>query len=243
MKANYSKFMQSNMKNVFLIMMVLVIGFVSKAQTPFSTPNLLTGGNTKITQNKGAGRFDSGLIVAPRFTDTATANLSVVSLYGGMLIRVLDTLWMRNESANAWVKQRGVGGGGAGSVLLYRTVGIDSIYLSVDGTTYAVKDSIGEADYSDLVWYVNTIAELESYSSTATTVIVTDSLRGGVFNYYASGLTADNGIVFSATGKGSGYWKRQTTPSQGVNITWFGARPDSSATFNGLVINSLSAAG
>ena len=137
--------MQSKMKRILLILLVCLGAVFAKGQTPFTTPNLVTGGNTKITQNKGAGRFDSGLIVAPRFTDTATANLSVVKLYGGMIIRVLDTLWMRNESATAWVKQRGVGGGGAGSVILYRTVGIDSIYLSVDGTTYAVKDSIGEA--------------------------------------------------------------------------------------------------
>lgn len=222
--------MQSKMKRILLILLVSLGAVFAKGQTPFTTPNLVTGGNTKITQNKGAGRFDSGLIVAPRFTDTATANLSVVSLYGGMLIRVLDTLWMRNESANAWVKQRGVGGGGAGSVLLYRTVGIDSIYLSVDGTTYAVKDSIGEADCSDLVWYVNTIAELEAYSSSATTVIVTDSLRGGIFNYYVAGLTTDDGVVFDATGKGSGYWRRLYTEADGINVTWWGATGDYSTT-------------
>jgi len=70
-------------------------------------------------QVQGGLRPDSGMIVTPRFTDTATANLSVVSLYGGMLIRVLDTLWMRNEAATTWVKQRGDGsggGGGAGTV-------------------------------------------------------------------------------------------------------------------------------
>ena len=229
------------MKKLLYILVLVSCNFLLKAQTPFTTPNLLTGGNTKITQNKGASKSDSGFIVAPRFTDTATANLSVVSLYGGMLIRVLDTLWMRNESANAWVKQRGGGGGGAGSVILYRTVGIDSIYLSVDGTTYAVKDSIGEADYSDLVWYVNTIAELEAYSSSATTVIVTDSLRGGIFNYYVAGLTTDDGVVFDATGKGAGYWKRQTTESDAVDIRWFGAAGDDSTTNTNILIAIIDA--
>jgi len=229
------------MKRILLILLVCLGTVFAKGQTPFTTPNLVTGGNTKITQNKGAGRFDSGLIVAPRFTDTATANLSVVKLYGGMIIRVLDTLWMRNESANAWVKQGGVGGGGAGSVILYRTVGIDSIYLSVDGTTYAVKDSIGEADSADLVWYVNTIDELEAYSSSATTIIVTDSLRGGIFNYYVSGLTADDGVVFDATGKGAGYWKRQITESDAIDIRWFGAAGDDSTTNTNILISIIDA--
>jgi len=216
------------MKNIFLIVIVLVIGFVSKAQTPFTTPNLLTGGSTKITQNKGAGQFDSGLVVTPRFTDTASANLSVVSLYGGMLIRVLDTLWMRNESATRWNK---VGGsaGSAGSYVdgIYRTPGIDSIYFTISGTTYAIKDSTDEDACDVIVDVLADIPELEDYSGNALTVIVTDSLRGGVFNYYASGLINDDGIVFTATGKGSGFWRRQFIESDGINVQWFGAIGDS----------------
>jgi len=238
MQANYSNFMQSNMKNVFLIMMVLVIGFVSKAQTPFSTPNLLTGGATKITQNKGAGQFDSGLIVTPRFTDTASANLSVVKLYPGMLIRVLDTLWMRNVDATAWNKMGG-SAGSAGSYVdgIYRTPGIDSIYFTISGTTYAIKDSTDEDACDVIVDVLADIPELEDYSGNALTVIVTDSLRGGVFNYYSTSLTPDNGIVFSATGKGSGFWKRNYTESEGVSVCWFGAIPDSS-TYSSSAINA-----
>jgi len=208
-------------------MMVLVIGFVSKAQTPFSTPNLLTGGATKITQNKGAGQFDSGLIVTPRFTDTASANLSVVKLYPGMLIRVLDTLWMRNESATRWNKMGGsVGSAGSYVDGIYRTPGIDSIYFTISGTTYAIKDSTDEDACDVIVDVLADIPELEDYSGNALTVIVTDSLRGGVFTYYSTGLTADDGIVFSATGKGSGYWKRQTAEGESVNATWWGAIGD-----------------
>jgi len=217
------------MKNVFLIVIVLVIGFVSKAQTPFSTPNLLTGGATKITQNKGAGQFDSGLIVTPRFTDTASANLSVVKLYPGMLIRVLDTLWMRNVDATAWNKMGG-SAGSAGSYVdgIYRTPGIDSIYFTISGTTYAIKDSTDEDACDVIVDVLADITEMEDYSGNALTVIVTDSLRGGIFNYYSSGLTTDDGIVFDATGKGSGYWKRSVTESDAANVSWFGAVGDGS---------------
>jgi len=216
------------MKNVFLIVIVLVIGFVSKAQTPFSTPNLLTGGATKITQNKGAGQFDSGLVVTPRFTDTASANLSVVSLYGGMLIRVLDTIWMRNESATRWNKMGG-SAGSAGSYVdgIYRTPGIDSIYFTISGTTYAIKDSTDEDACDVIVDVLADITELEDYAGNALTVIVTDSLRGGIFTYYSTGLTTDNGIVFNATGKGGGYWKRDHTQANGVNACWWMSDLDS----------------
>ena len=193
------------MKRILLILLVSLGAVFAKAQTPFTTPNLLTGGNTKITQNKGAGQFDSGFILVQIFADTIAANGSAISLKAGAMIRVGDAIYIRNTIATQWIN------------------------VSDGSVTY--------------IGVVNTITELEAYSALATTIIVTDSLRGGVFNYYTSGLTIDNGLVFPATGKGSGYWKRQTTPSQGVNITWFGARPDSSATFNGLVINSLSAAG
>jgi len=212
---------------IFLVLLIVIVGVV-KAQTPFTTPNLLTGGSTKITQNKGAGQFDSGLVVTPRFTDTASANLSVVSLYGGMLIRVLDTLWMRNESATRWNKMGGsVGSAGSYVDGIYRTPGIDSIYFTISGTTYAIKDSTDEDACDVIVDVLADIPELEDYSGNALTVIVTDSLRGGVFNYYSSGLTSDDGVVFSATGKGTGHWKRQMTESDALNVTWFGAVGDS----------------
>jgi len=68
---------------------------------------------------------------------------------------------------------------------------------------------------------VATVAALSAYSGSVNTVIVTDSLRGGVFTYYSTGLTTDDGIVFDATGKGSGHWKRQITESDAVNVEWF----------------------
>lgn len=60
---------------------------------------------------------------------------------------------------------------------------------------------------------VATVSALQSISSSATTAILTDSLRGKVnpiFNYYPSSTaTIDNGVVFAATGKGWGRWVRQ----------------------------------
>lgn len=51
------------------------------------------------------------------------------------------------------------------------------------------------------------IASLQAYSGANIVMAVRDTVRGGRFNYVASAIV-DNGVVFSATGKGSGYWVR-----------------------------------
>lgn len=78
---------------------------------------------------------------------------------------------------------------------------------------------------SDDVLYLPTIASLQAYNGTITTVIVSDSLRGGTFNYITTPQVIDNGVIFAATGKGSGYWRRQF---DGVHVeaTWYGLLPD-----------------
>lgn len=72
---------------------------------------------------------------------------------------------------------------------------------------------------------IETISDLENYTGTSDTVIVKDNLRGGTFKYVTSGLTVDNGTVFIATGKGSGYWERLWDIQYGVNVLWYGADP------------------
>ena len=102
------------------------------------------------------------------------------------------------------------------------------IYDTVYGAAAVFDPLTQEWDYlstqDSSIVTVSTVANLSAYSGNATTVIVTDSLHGGVFNYYISGLTADNGVVFSATGKGSGFWRRQFNDYDGINVCWFGAR-------------------
>ena len=88
------------------------------------------------------------------------------------------------------------------------------------------------ADTSDIVPSVNNTAivkvqdttGLKSYSGTSTTLQILDVNTAGVFKYVASGLTINGGTVFTATGKGSGYWQRQY--SGDVNIRWFGVKGD-----------------
>ncbi|RCH54049.1 hypothetical protein DJ568_14280 [Mucilaginibacter hurinus] len=73
---------------------------------------------------------------------------------------------------------------------------------------------------------VNTMVNLQDYTGKATSVLVEEKNRGGLFTYVASGLTIDSGVVRPAIGKGSGFWVRQMSDDF-VNLRWFGARGDS----------------
>lgn len=68
---------------------------------------------------------------------------------------------------------------------------------------------------------VATISDLQALTTTGT-VIVTDTLRGGIFTYMTGSFTTDGGTIFAATGVGSGYWIRNYKINQPIPITWFG---------------------
>lgn len=86
-------------------------------------------------------------------------------------------------------------------------------------TGWVLKSSLSNETTTAIT--VNTITELENYSGFGLTLIVKDERRGGIFNYVGVG-TVDNGNVFNATGKGSGYWQRQYNQSEALNLLWFG---------------------
>jgi hypothetical protein len=75
---------------------------------------------------------------------------------------------------------------------------------------------------------VTTVSQLSSYSGTSTLIFLSDAKRGGYFNYRSTGYTTNDGVAFSATGKGGGHWVRYFEPGDGVNPYWFGAVGDGS---------------
>lgn len=85
---------------------------------------------------------------------------------------------------------------------------------------------------------VDNIAQLENYSGymTVHTVIVSDTLRGGVFNWFPSGMP-DSGRVFP--GGGSGFWIRNVGDKQFANPWWYGLRPNSPGDTTGAHANAI----
>lgn len=75
---------------------------------------------------------------------------------------------------------------------------------------------------------VKNISDLISYSGNAYIISVLDTLQGGIFYFYQTSTDPDNGIVFLATGKGSGRWIRQYNQSLGVSADWWGERNQNS---------------
>lgn len=86
--------------------------------------------------------------------------------------------------------------------------------------------------------FTSTIATLQAYTGSFLRVLVTDSLRGGIFYYSATNLAADNGVIFAATGKGTGVWIRSFNKSYGVYAAWWGTSPDSTSNTNNTKINA-----
>jgi len=114
----------------------------------------------------------------------------------------------------------------------------NEVTVKIDTTSTKNGFSVvgGNMYYGNGTWYtlcggnvglsiVPTIPALEGYSTPSTIVIVSDSLRGGVFVYSATGKP-DSVTVFNRSG--GGFWLRQYNNSFGVNVNWAGAKGDSS---------------
>lgn len=82
---------------------------------------------------------------------------------------------------------------------------------------------------------VSTISAMQSYSGTLQWVLCKDPARGGTFYYSPATNTADNGVVFAATGKGSGYWIRQYGSE--VYPEWWGTGTTTSRAFIQAALN------
>jgi len=88
---------------------------------------------------------------------------------------------------------------------------------------------------------VKTIELLQSYSGDAKDLLVSDPVRGGNFHYVTAAYTADNGVIFKATGKSKGYWIRTTGTE--IYPEWWGTGVANSRNFIQSALNYGSANG
>jgi hypothetical protein len=115
------------MKKVFLFF-GLIMALVSQAQFP----STITSGNSSTLQ-KANGAFGSaiGYVFAGTYGDTTAANVSFIKNVPGIVIRIGDDLWIRNNAATAWIKI------GAGSIppLNQYQVGVGNASNQLSGST------------------------------------------------------------------------------------------------------------
>lgn len=112
-------------------------------------------------------------------------------------------------------------------VISSTSAGLESIQpgtnVSIDATD-ELNPIINSVGGSGSAVIVDTIGAMEGYVGSEQVIFVKDRFRGGTFTKVASGLTVNNGTIFSATG--GGFWLRQFDEAQGVNVKWFGATGD-----------------
>jgi hypothetical protein len=84
---------------------------------------------------------------------------------------------------------------------------------------------------------VATIASLESYSGGMKFMFVRDRYRGGDFYYTTTSLIPDSGKIFPATGKGSGFWVRQT-PNKDISPDWYNETGDDYKTIQSAILHA-----
>lgn len=114
----------------------------------------------------------------------------------------------------------------------------DLLTITGDGTPSNTYSTVALATITDLINYPG------SSGGHATVAHVSDPLRGGTFYYDSSTtLTDDGGTIFTATGKTSGFWRRQYNPADGLNVTWFGAKGDNSTDDTTAIQAALDVAG
>jgi hypothetical protein len=82
---------------------------------------------------------------------------------------------------------------------------------------------------------LNSVSNITTLASTnASTLIITDSLRGGNFALYTGTNPVDNGIIFKDASNRK--WMRQQVDA--VNINWFGAKADGTDN-RAIILNAI----
>src|SRR6478735_3218551 len=133
------------MKKIFLFFSLLSVLF-SRAQFPVT----VTSGNSSTLQ-KANGAFGGmlGYVFAGSYGDTTAANLSFIKNVPGIVIRNVDTLWQRNNSATAWLRIGGAADLSSYELLANKTTSTTLNGGSANNTRYpselAVKSYVDNA--------------------------------------------------------------------------------------------------
>lgn len=98
------------MKRLLLALALMTISAICYAQPQYPI-NQTIGAPTTLVTSRGGFRADSSLII-PTYLDTTKANISPYGKnYAGAIIRVGDSVYMRNATATKWINISQSGGG------------------------------------------------------------------------------------------------------------------------------------
>jgi hypothetical protein len=150
-----------------LLFFGLITALISEAQFPAT----ITSGNSSTLQ-KAVGAYGAaiGYVFAGTYGDTTAANVSFIKNVPGIVIRIGDDLWIRNNAATTWIK---IGAGaGTASLTQYRlAIGDASNLLStaaaITGNRALVSDANGVPTHA------STTAAQINYLSTTTSDVQT----------------------------------------------------------------------
>jgi hypothetical protein len=172
------------MKKIFLFILILVSlkGF---SQYPVNTS--AGSANTLWYQQGGVGA-NLGFVYRMSYGDTAAANLSFIKNVPGHVIRVGDTLWMRNVLANTWLRQGPAIGAGSGTVTNVATglwLGGGPITTtgtiqadSSDMAAYFLRRKDSGVSYTTPTWVTNAIAGITESDPSSIHLSGTSALTG-----------------------------------------------------------------
>jgi len=77
---------------------------------------------------------------------------------------------------------------------------------------------------TDSIAVFSSIDEMKAAKTSASVAVVKEPLRGGIFLRKSEKMAPDDGVVFKCQ---RDFWVRQYTQDEGVDIAWFGPKPDS----------------
>jgi hypothetical protein len=133
------------MKKIILFILIL-ISFKALAQYPVNTA---VGNASQLQYQNGAYGARLGYVFKDAFGDTTAANLSFIKNVPGQVIRVGNTLWMRNTALTAWIQ---IGSADLSGYLLKADSSLNGGYYpyATNPKSYLVAADIsGKLNYSD----------------------------------------------------------------------------------------------
>ena len=110
-----------------------------------------------------------------------------------------------------------------------------NLSITGDGTLNATAGWGGGSIGTSKIGVLNNVTSFASFTDTINSVIITDTLRGGLFTVYTGTDLVDDGMIFA--GNGTRKWKRVTLGEE-LFARWYGVFPNNGTVNNAIIIGN-----